>query len=183
MKHDVFMTAHETACFKAARKWQRYYLRQKLVSDLLPKPLFTSREITRPFRWFMNILFIPVSLVIWLAVLLFNLAALPFRTGYTFLTPSGMKPPGERNIQGMHYNFSRYAELPPELHVRCINDWVALLYGTEKLTTNSFDRYLDLDNLLRKEILNSKDSGVREYLHQQLNHARHELSQDLGHYR
>lgn len=133
-------------------------------------------------RWCLLTIGLPFLLVLWLLVLVVVTLFLPFQLLITYFKPARLKPPGERNLQGMHYNFSPFCDLSPELHLRCIDDWTVLLYGADKLPQHSIRNYFDAEHLMRREILESRDLGVREHLQQQINHAREELSRTLGHY-
>lgn len=177
------MTLAEAQCFSTAKTWQRRYLRRRLVEVLVPRAPAIIEALPALLRWLCYALLAPLLIALWLIKIVLALIFFPFQLLFSYIKPRALRPPGERNIQGIHYSFSRFCDLPPDYYLKCIDDWTKILYGEDKLPQFSIKQYMDADHLLRPEILNSRDAGVIEHLYQQINHAREELSRELGHYK
>jgi len=181
------MTQKEAECFRAVRKWQRAYLRQRLGQAIFPRPPFINlfRKTHMLGKFLMIILMIvllPVLIVIWIVRALISLLIFPFMVISTYIRPYALRAPGERNIRGVHYQFARHINLTPELYIKCVDDWVSVLYGPEKLPEYSLATYLDASYALQKRIVHEDDAALNSLLKTQISNAREDLSRDLGNY-
>ena len=176
------MTAAEAQCFRAARARQRRMLWRSLARSFVPRSPLTVRGLSVATRVLLTAVLLPGIVVWWLLFAFAHLLWIPLRVVATYIRPRALRSPGERNLQGMHYSYSRFFDLPPDEYLKCVDDWTQLLYGAQKLPEYSIKNYLDYEHLFREEILSSRDKGVTEYLHQQIKSAREDLSRDLGYY-
>lgn len=184
---NKIMTPKEADCFRALTRWKRSHLRQRLKRVLQPRSrFFTYIKQARPLGKLIIgaffLLILPLLLLIWA----FNIARIflmfPFQYLSTYIKPRGLRPPGERNIKGVHYQFALHIDLPPRLYVQCVDDWVRILYGPEKLPKYSLSSYLDSNNFLLRKVAYEEDIAMYNLLKSQISNAREDLSQDLGHY-
>lgn len=181
------MTTQEAECFRALRRWQRAYLKQKLVRAIFPRPAFLRSFVKAKLAGKVLIMCLalvlsPILIVLWLLNILRMFLCFPFLFLFSFMKPRNLRAPGERNIKGVHYQFARHINLPPALYIRCVDDWVRILYGHEKLPKYSLASYLDADYLLRRQVAYEDDASVQNLLKTQISNAREDLSRDLGHY-
>ncbi len=181
------MTRSEAECFRALRRWRRQYLHGKLKQSFRPKIPFNKQRqsasfIGRSTIFLILVLLAPLLALYWLIGSLRGLVIYPAKILLTHVKPPGLRAPGERNIQGVHYQFARHIELPPELYLKCLDEWVAILYGKEKLPKFSINQYLDTKYLLQRRVNNAKDRYLNDLLINQISNAREELSRDLGYY-
>lgn len=181
------MTHKEAECFRSLRKWQRVYLKQRFITAFIPRFRFIhtlkhTHAYVKALGYTLAALLSPLLISLWLLRIL--KAAIFFPVFYlaTFAKPFGLHAPGERNIKGVHYQFARHIELPPELYLKCVDDWVRILYGPEKLPTYSITHYLNADYLLRTQTSYQDKLAMRDLIQRQISNAREELSNDLGHY-
>ena len=181
------MSPAEAQCFKRLRQWQRVYLCQRLQAAFVPSlPWQQTLCKTHLGGKLLLILFTvvasPVLILLWCLRILRALLVYPFIFIASFFKPFTLKSPGERTIRGMYYQFNIYAQLPPHLHVRCIDDWVSILYGADKLEKYALSTYLGsiTSQLNSKELKHNQ--SMREIVQVQISQAREQLSQDLGNY-
>jgi len=180
------MTEQEAKCFKALRHWQRAFFTNDFLKMVLSKPTFvrTYEEGSVSSKIKIVILFIvllPILLFIWIYKIIKYLFIFSFKYLNTFRTPNKLRPPGERNINGIHNQFNPYMTLPPTFYIKCIDSWIAILYGKEKLSEFSLDHYLDTDFLFNQYEY-AQTNEEKSLLINQVHEARSELSQELGHY-
>lgn len=181
------MTRKEAECFRALRRWQRAYLRKKLKYALIPRLPFKKRYerngvIGKCSLFIFSIFLFPIFFLFWLARVIRASVIFPFLTLSTYFKPSDLRAPGERNLKGVHYQFARHIDLPPDLYVQCVDDWVRALYGYEKLPKYSLSNYLDAEYLKRRQLAYDDDASLRSLIASQISNAREDLSRDLGHY-
>ena len=181
------MTQQEAECFLALRRWQRVYQKQRLRRAIFPHPPFlkilsNTNLLGKCMVIFFAIFLSPLLLLIWILNALRAIVVFPFMLLSSYSKPAGLRAPGERNIKGLHYQFSKHINLPPELYVKCIDDWVRILYGPSKLPKHSLANYLDSDYLLRRRVAYEEDSSMKQLLKTQISNAREDLSRDLGCY-
>lgn len=177
------MTKAEEQCFKAARKLQRRDVLDRLRNALLPTlPLLREAmqhsASTRFVYFSLMLVGLPLILVFWLVRLAFTLILFPYRYFSTYFLPPGFKPPGERNIQGMHSAWSRYLNLSTRRYVKCINVWAKILYGKERAKEYALEKYFDTTLLEQSDV-----GGQAAYhLRSSLRAAREQVSKKLGYY-
>lgn len=181
------MTQKEAECFRAVRRWQRAYMRQRLMQAIFPHLPFIAllkktSVIGKVLIIVMACILSPLLILIWIIKALAALITFPFSIISSYIKPTGLRAPGERNIKGVHYQFARHIHLPPELYIKCVDDWVRILYGEDKLPKYSLASYLDTDYLLRRRIAYEEDATMQNLLKTQISNAREDLSRDLGHY-
>ena len=99
----------------------------------------------------------------------------------TVWLPVGLRSPGERNIQGIHNSFSHFFDLPADLYVSCIDEWVKILYGMDALKAHRMEFYLDLERMQEAREAH-KDLDFGGQIRSSVNVAREQLSKALGHY-
>lgn len=187
-KHIGLLSDAEAACFDIARKYQR----RAIVAGLFDlKRMFWPANMARlawsvgGFRFLMQCVilsvYLPLNFVFQLLKTLHNLLLFPFRYLTTFFTPSGLHAPGEKNLVGLYNAFFPYLELRPEDAVACLDDWVPVLYGTNKAKQYKLARYADDERL--KQLRAAEQSGVMAASFRSFRAiARERLSKDLGHY-
>lgn len=180
------MTRKEAECFRALTRWQRcYYGRQFLSAFAPPLPLkvdFQSASFLTTFIFVgLLIAFSPFILCAWLIKSIYCTLQYPARLILSYIKPRDLRAPGERNLQGLHYQFARYIDLPPELYLQCLDEWVAILYGVEKIPSYSIKRYLDAEYLLHRQRIDHGHTTA-ELVLSQISIAREELSRELGNY-
>lgn len=181
------MTEKEAQCFWALRRWQRAYLKRRFVDTLKPQVPFASTFVKANIAGKLLLglvitLLLPLIVLVWLIKLVIFSVLMPFLILVSYFRPPGLRAPGERNLKGVHYQFARHINLPPDLYIRCVDEWVAILYGREKLPRFSLANYLDADYMMRRQIAYAKDSSLQQLLKTQISNAREDLSRDLGHY-
>lgn len=181
------MTHKEAECFRALRHWQRVYFRRRFACALKPRIPFyryirKSNTLGKCVLLFLIVMLSPVFFALWLLNILRALLVLPFVLIGSYIKPPDLRPPGERNIKGVHYQFARHIDLPPDLYIQCVDDWVSILYGQTKLPQFSLAKYLDADYLMRRGMSYENDASLRELIKTQISNAREDLSRDLGHY-
>ncbi|WP_370980610.1 hypothetical protein [Agaribacterium sp. ZY112] len=185
LRHN--MTKQEALCFHALRRWQRVHIWQDFKASLHPKALFAERlsKQTGCIR-LMTLALMLLSAPLWLAWGLFHITLSSLALGpellATYINPPGLRAPGERNIKGLHYQFARYIHLPPDLYIRCVDDWVAILYGPDKWPRYSLKHYLNTDYLYHRRVGLPDNDDLQALVQSQISNAREELSNDLGHY-
>ena len=181
------MTHKEAECFRAIRRWQRTYWFQLMGWSLLPHPPlgdeFKKAGLSGKFVISIMILLLsPLVLIRWFINVLKAILLYPLKILLSFFKPIGLRGPGERNIQGIHNQFARYIDLPPELYIKCLDEWVAILYGTDKLPRFSLSSYMNTDFINQNQASLARQSGLHTLIRTQIGSAREELSRDLGHY-
>ena len=181
------MTHKEAECFRALQRWHRVNLRYRFYRAFFPKPAILryfgqANTLGKIVAILLMIVFSPLLILIWLLGIARAILQFPIIYALTFFTPFGLRAPGERNIKGVHYQFSRHIELPPNLYIKCVDEWVAILYGHEKLPQFSITEYLNTDYISRRKVAFEDESYIEEIIQSQISNAREELSQDLGHY-
>ncbi|WP_096085555.1 hypothetical protein [Agaribacterium haliotis] len=181
------MTSKEAQCFRCLRRWQRIWIWQQFKQRLVPTPLFKQSlsqagGLNKLLPLLMLILSSPLWLSWWLIRLFFFLLHLPWTLSLSLIRPPGLRAPGERNIKGLHYQFAPYISLPPELYIRCVDDWVCILYGADKLPKYSLSTYLDAEYLLHRRLGLKANKDLDRLILSQISNAREDLSRDLGHY-
>ncbi len=177
------MTNAEAACFKAARALQREDVLDGLKAALVPKlPLYRvamqHNVLTRFVYFIIMLVGLPLILLFWLAKLGFRVLIFPWRYYSTYYLPPGFRPPGERNIQGMHSAFSKYVNLSTVRYLKCINIWAKILYGKEAANKHRIENYFDM-NLLKHTYSTGTDAN---HMRNSLRLARETVSKKLGHY-
>ena len=182
------MTHNEAECFRALRRWQRTYLKGELKKAFIPKIPFgqqlrESGLLVKFLCLLVIVILLPLVTLFWLLNLFRGLLLFPIQILLSHFKPPGLRAPGERNIQGVHNQFARHIELPPELYLKCLDDWVGILYGPDKLPEYSISRYLDSHYLLHRTMTHGSDPSIGNLLSTQISGAREELSRSLGHYR
>jgi len=177
------MTPAETACFKTARALQREDLLHELKWAFIPTlPLYTDaiqRSFSTQIVYFSIVLAgLPIILLFRLIRILFTVLLFPYRYLSTYRLPGDFKPPGERNIQGMHTAFSKYVNLSTLRYVSCINRWIKILYGEKAAKNYKLQDYFDT------RLLKEHDLGVNaaDHLRDSLRQARENISRKLGYY-
>ena len=177
------MTLAEKACFDAARGLQREEILSNFKWAFLPTlPLYKDamrHSVPTRFIYFSVLLVgLPLILLFWFIQLVFTILIFPYRYLSTFFLPPGFKPPGERNIQGMHTAFSKYVDLSTERYVKCVNKWIKILYGKKAAKQYQLQRYFD------SRLLEQDDPGgvTANHLRNSLRLAREKVSKELGHY-
>ena len=181
------MTHKEAECFRSIRRWQRVYWVQLIGWSLLPHPPLSSEFKQAGFggKFLISLLILllsPVVLILWLINILKAVLLYPLKILLSYFKPIGLRGPGERNIQGIHNQFARYIDLPPELYVKCLDEWVAILYGTDKLPKFSLSSYMNTDFIHENTGKVARQNGLHNLIKTQIGSAREELSRDLGHY-
>lgn len=176
------MTEAEEACFRAARELQREEILSQFQQQLRPVlPFFKyAKYQSLPIRiiYFLLILIVlPLLLLIWIVRIALNLIQLPFHYGATYFLPKDFRPPGERNIQGMHSAFTPYVNLSPIHYIECFNTWIKLLYGEQAALEYQLENYFDVKLLREKPV---GDEAI--HLRNSLRIARERISRELGHY-
>jgi len=181
------MTQPEAECFLALKRWQRECLRLRLNDSLKP-PFFMGRLFARGkligklFIVVLNIALLPLLILWWCLSILKAIFFIQPSIWLTYAKPRNIRGPGERNIKGIHYQFASHIELPIEMYIACVNEWTALLYGSDKLPKYRLENYLDNDYLERRKVAHNADPLIEQMLKTQISNAREELSRDLGHY-
>ena len=181
------MTPKEAECFRALQRWRRCHLSQNFKKAFTPKaPLSQAYKTANGFNKFIinliYLVFLPLLVLFWLLNILRGVVTYPILILLTRITPRDIRAPGERNIKGVHYQFAQHTQLPPELYVRCVDDWVRILYGADKLPKYSLANYLDADYLVRRRVAYADDQTLHSLVKKQISNAREDLSRDLGHY-
>jgi hypothetical protein len=181
------MTQQEAECYRAMKRWQRKHLKNQMRRSFLPRFLFPAlfvrgRFLGKTFITLLNILALPLILIWWCIRILKAVIFYPVCIALSYNKPKGLHGPGERNIKGIHYQFASHVELPHDLYIDCVNEWISLLYGADKLPKYQLENYLDKDYLQRRNIAQPTDPILDQILATQISNAREELSRDLGHY-
>jgi len=179
------MSVNEMRCFEAAMKFQRQEILYDLLRSLYPKLPFIDR--VRPQGLVVRLIYsalvltlMPLLSLLWLAYAVFQILALPFSYMTAVIKPRGLRGPGERNLQGVHNAFSRYLDLSPTRYVRCVNEWISILYGEQVRKKERLENYLGSEQL--------KNMALQDYhtmdlqMRCALTIARETLSQKLGNY-
>lgn len=181
------MTDKEIRCFRAIQAWARRAELRRLKRGISPKlPYYALAKQASPLGRLVYALLIlalsPALLLVGLCYVLYKLATFPHRYVLTYFTPQDLRAPGERNIQGMYHAFSRHMDLPFDLYIACIDNWVSILYGDSAAKTHSMENYLKQERSQLDLHESVYGSGMNEYLRTTINIAREQLSQALGHY-
>ncbi|TVZ41310.1 hypothetical protein P886_0654 [Alteromonadaceae bacterium 2753L.S.0a.02] len=168
-------------CFKAVQHWQRRELKFALRQALRPQlPDFLDRQVHSPANRVLRGVFIvlssPLILLSWLARSLAQLCLFPYRYALTLILPKGLYAPGERNLQGIHRAFSPYHNLSIPFYLKCVNDWVLILYGLEASRHHKIETH----------IYSQTSTTLKEFqaypTRQSVSMARESLSRALGYY-
>ncbi len=143
----------EKACYAALVRWRRRQLLQEWRNVLLPrlypqKPLKKMTVISLLFYVITTLVLLPFSLLVWLLSLAYESIRFPIVFVETLFPPKSYSV-GERNIQGIHNVFVAYAPLTPDNYIRCVDEWIGILYGPEVLKACSFTDCID-HTLIRK---------------------------------
>ncbi len=181
------MTKEEAECFRAMRRWQRRALFRQYWRALLPRPRWWRRFTTSPpvTQCVFSLLLIaasPLLLMLWVINALYQTLMLPGRYLSTWLTPRSLRAPGERNLKGLHYQFSTHISLPPSFYLQCCNEWIAILYGEDALHSHRLERYLDQTYIQQRQVAYDFDANEKAIFVAQISHARENVSRALGNY-
>ena len=182
------MSKHEANCFDIARKWQRSTLLRKFRQRLFPNPPYYAEFKQAPIKarlmYFSVILLIsPLLISIALLQLLWFCITFPFRYIVTYTIPLDIQAPGEANIQGIHHAFNKYLDLPADLYMACVDEWVKELYGPEVLHTHNMSRYMQTNQYEQLQAISYEGDSIQSHMRSSINIARERLSQALGSYR
>ncbi len=186
---DTLLTEGQIECFEVGRQLQRRALIKRsfdgrgFLNSLTMSSLSWSRSSwCFALQLLVYLLCLPVNAVWQIVKQLWLWMLFPFRYMATYMPPRGFNAPGEKTLQGIHYQFTPYFELQGHDYIECINRWVKILYGLDKAKYHNFARYLHQE---RKRL---KDQGVNDpsflavTYRNQLSAARQRLSKDLGNY-
>ncbi len=143
----------EKACYAAFVKWHRIQLfqewRRALIPQLYPQKPDENMTFSGLVAYMAVALFLlPFSIVVWLLSFVYESVRYPVLLLASILPPKSYSV-GERNIQGIHNAFVQYAGLTPDNYIRCVDDWITILYGPEVLKACSFACCID-HSLIRK---------------------------------
>lgn len=180
------MTKEETQCYKRLQFWRRVHARQQFLLAFKPQLPWSGLYLnTHIFGKLVLIIFTlalsPILLLIWLLQVLKAILVFPINLFETLAPPKGLRGPGERTLRGMHYQFASHFYLPPDLYVKCVNDWVEVLYGPEQLPKYALSSYLgDWEKPYGHDGI--RDTQTLELTQFQISRAREDLSRDLGNY-
>ncbi|MCV6614080.1 MAG: hypothetical protein OIF35_03815 [Cellvibrionaceae bacterium] len=185
----TLLTAAEARCYQLGRQLQRKALIQAafglaaLKQDLLPTSLNWSNSAWRfVLQLAIYLVCLPFMLVYQLGRRVYLWLLLPFRYLETFFTPADFEAPGEKNLEGIDRQFSRCFRLQGNDYIYCLNQWVKILYGTDKAKYHNFVRYIHCEqrSLVEQGIDDPNFLAVTQ--RKQLAAARARLSQNLGNY-
>ncbi len=185
----LLLTEAESECFEIARNYQR----RELIRSLAAPELNHWREGFNKLGWSKNalvfgaqslILLIALGpMLIWLGFKwVFRLIVFPFRYIKTFFVPKTLSAPGEKTLVGLHNAFSMHMNLGASDYVCCLNDWIRVLYGENKLSERQ------LNDLVGDELRNIQfhtadtDSDLTLAHRSMVSVSREKLSKALGHY-
>jgi len=181
------MTKEEALCFKRLQYWKRAYARRSLWQAFKLQAPWTGLYLNthllgKIVLLVFTLLLAPVLFLIWILQVLKAVLMFPINLIETLVPPKGLRGPGERTLRGMHYQFASHAYLPPDLYVKCVNDWVEILYGPEQLPKYALNAYLSEWETPKIFGTNSRREPDLEATQFQISRAREELSRDLGNY-
>lgn len=187
-KHVGLLSEAESACFDIARRYHRRRLVAELVdikAMLWPRNLERLSWSTDGTRFLVQclvlVVYLPVNFLIQLLKSIQNLLFFPFRFAASYITPSALHAPGEKNLVGLYNAFFPFLKLSPDDAVSCIDEWVPVLYGPAKAKTHRLARYVDDERIKQMKV--AKQSGVMAASFRSYRAiARERLSKDLGHY-
>lgn len=174
------MSDVEMRCFSAVQHWQRQEILQRLKDSLTwwpaPLSLYRASLPTKIGKVLLILTLSPLILTAWLLRLVLVLLASPYWYLSTLAIPNRLYAPGERNIQGIHRAFSPYHNLSPPFYLRCMDDWVTILYGVEAARKNKIETHLFAQSSRR--FLGHSEQPSRQHI----SLARESLSRALGYY-
>lgn len=186
----VLVTSAEACCYKQAQRTRRRLAWRRVLSlkplywpDALSQLQWASSPLQRSGQIALVVFAWPLLFIFGVMNLVGSFLMLPSRLLNTFIVPRELRSPGEKSLQGIHNAFKPVLDMPEADYIRCINDWVASLYGEEVALEKNLSVYL-LD--LEKKRMNhrlSQDQKIRQLKpRHQISIARELLSRDLGHY-
>ena len=183
------MTSYEKHCFAIMKNWKRRAIWRSFkyrVRPALPAKdaLRNSGVVIHTLYIFFLIAFSPLIVLWWLLRALLGLIILPIEYLRTLRSVKNLHAPGERNIQGVHNAFAKYFDLPIDLYLNCIDEWIYILYPdrvVNDLTTSAEAKNIGTRNIGTRKIETKKDPSIKQHIDPQIIDYREEIeTQDQG---
>lgn len=183
------MTTNEANCFAIIKHWKRKDIWRRLKRCLRPalpgkSELRNSGILVRTLYAFFIIAFFPFIILWWLLRATFGLIVFPIEYLKTCVSLKKVRPPGQRNIQGIHNAFIKHYDLPIDLYLNCTDQWIRTLYPSLSNSNQpSIKQHIDPQVIHYRDEPKNHDLSFHEYAKSQVSRAREEISKELGFYR
>lgn len=187
-KHLGLLSAAESRCFCVVRHYQR----KQLLADTFGRSQFSWPKNVNRLTWsghggrfllqcLVLTIFLPIYTLFQIIRMLGNLLLFPLRFIATYITPSGLHSPGEKNLVGLYGAYSQVVNLSPRLYIQCMEEWVPILYGAAKSGKYSLSTYVEQERDKQRNASRQGEGMVASFRSPHAV-ARERLSKDLGYY-
>ena len=99
----------------------------------------------------------------------------------TYRVPDGIRSPGEKSLVGIHNAFLEVLDMPEPLYIRCVDEWVIVLFANKNKYGLSLSEYVNKERDRQTKASHDLDQFVGPFRNI-ISVARESLSRDLGHY-
>ncbi len=186
-KSNVMLTAKERRCYRVAQGYRRQFLLRgvfsvyRIVWPYLLSRVAWSRDWWRRAAQFILLLLLWPLIVLWgLLEYMVLLVRFPVEFIGTYRVPKTVRSPGEKTLAGIHNAFQQVLELPEGMYIRCIDDWLPILFG-KRGEGQLMMAFVDRERQ-RQRAAEVSEFQLAAQMRSELAVAREKLSKRLGHY-
>lgn len=188
-KSNVMLTAKECRCYRIAQGYRRQFLLHgvlsvyRIVWPRLLSRVSWSRDWSRRVAQIILLLLLllwPVIVLWGLLEYVILLVRFPAELIGTYRVPKTVRSPGEKTLAGIHNAFQQVLELPDGMYIRCIDDWLPILFG-ERGEGQLMVEFVERERQ-RQRAVEVSEFQLAAQMRSELAVAREKLSKRLGHY-